>query len=395
MTGPSVLLTGTRSPAALDLGRSFAAAGWRVVGAEYVRWPVSRLSRAFAVHHRLPSARAGHAAFADRLEQVIQAEQITLLVPTCEEIFFVARHRERLSRLCRVACPDFAALRRLHDKAALPEIAGGLGLGVPETLRVETAPSVRQAVARLEGDVVLKPAFSRFAARTLLLPDKHAVEALRPSREDPWVCQRFVRGEEVCLYAVAVEGRLTAVSAYRPRHRMGVGAGIYFEPVQVPDLEAFAAAFVARHHLSGQVAFDVIQDPHGAWWVIECNPRATSGVHLFGGEAALAEAFGGGALGGGAFGGGACVRATEARPQMVGLAMALLGLPRAVRAGRLGPALADMRRAGDVVARPGDRGPGVAQWAALLETLALALRHRCAPRAATTIDCEWNGEPLT
>lgn len=384
MSRPAVLITGTRAPAALDLGRSFAAAGWRVVGADHPRWPVARLSRAFAAHHRLPAARAGHHAYAERLLAVIEGEGIDLLVPTCEEAFYVARHKARLAERCRVACPDFAAMARLHDKAALPEVAGGLGVGVPETVRAETSQTLAAAVARLGGPLVVKPAFSRFATRALIRPDAAALAAVRPTPADPWVCQRFVAGREACLYAVAVAGRLTAVALYRPRHRVGAGAGIYFEPLEAPDLESFAAAFAARHRLDGQVAFDLIADAAGRWWVIECNPRATSGVHLFHAAPALA----------GAFAGHGPVRPAPGRPAMIGLAMALIGLPRAVAAGRPGQAVADMRRAADAVARPGDRRPGLSQWLALAESVAVAVRHRRSPAAATTADCEWNGEPL-
>ncbi|HLO77186.1 MAG TPA: hypothetical protein VK196_12095 [Magnetospirillum sp.] len=384
MTTATVMITGTRAPAALDLARSFAAAGWRVIGADRPLWPVSRLSRAFAAHYRLPPPRAAHHAFAERLADLIGLERVDLLVPTCEEAFFMARHRARLDGLCRVACPDFATMRRLHDKAALPEMAGGLGVEVPETLRVTDQADLRAALARLGEAVVLKPAFSRFASRTLIRPSARQAADLRPSPAEPWACQRFVAGDEICTYAVACQGRLTAFAAYRPRHRVGQGAGILFEPVEAAQPQAFAAAFARRHQLDGQFAFDLIRAADGRWFVIECNPRATSGVHLFRGGAALAEAFMGKDVGG----------AAPARPGMVGLAMALVGLPRALAAGRLGTALADWRRAEDAVARPGDRGPALSQWLALVEGLANAARHGCSPLAATTADIEWNGEDL-
>lgn len=384
MTRPTVLITGTRAPAAIDLARSFAADGWRVVGADRLLWPIARLSKAFAAHHRLPIARAGHRAFADRIIELVEAEKAELLVPTCEEAFFIARHKERVADHCDVACHDFATMRRLHDKAALPEVAGGLGIEVPETHRAENEAELQAALARLGEGVVLKPAFSRFASRALVRPPAAAIAQVRPTPVDPWACQRFIAGEEVCTYAVAKGGRLTAFSAYRPCHRVGKGSGILFAPVRDRVPEDFAAAFAARHRLEGQFAFDMIRTADGRWFVIECNPRATSGVHLFGGGPALAAAFSGGEV----------VRPSGEKAGMVGLAMLLIGLPRALAAGRFIDALGDWWRAEDAVARPGDRGPALTQWLALAEGLALAARHRCSPLAATTFDSEWNGEPL-
>ncbi|MBF0267831.1 MAG: ATP-grasp domain-containing protein [Alphaproteobacteria bacterium] len=384
MSARTVIITGTRAPAALDLARLFAAAGWRVVGADRLRWPISRLSKAFDRHHRLPWARDDHRAFVDRLAELIRFEKADLLLPTCEEAFFIARHKDRLEKFCAVACHDFKTMARLHDKARLPEVAGGLGVNVPETYRAENRQELEAALERLGGDVVLKPSYSRFASRALIRPDSHALSQVQPSTVVPWACQRFVAGEEFCTYGVANQGRMTAFAAYRPAHRVGKGSGILFEPVNLPEAEAFSARFAERHALNGQFAFDIIRAHDGRWHVIECNPRATSGVHLFRPQDGLPDAFLGNRE----------ARPSGGPPPMVGLAMLLIGLPRALAAGRMISAIGDWRRAQDVVGRPGDLGPVLTQWLALAEGLALAARYRCSPLAATTVDTEWNGEVL-
>lgn len=38
-------------------------------------------------------------------------------------------------------------------------------------------------------------------------------------------------------------------------------------------------------NLSGMFGFDFIEEANGTTYVIECNPRATSGIHLFGNKA--------------------------------------------------------------------------------------------------------------
>jgi hypothetical protein len=381
----TVLITGTRAPAAIDLARSFSREGWRVIGADRLAWPIARHSRAFAAHYRLPSARADHRAFADSLIALIARERVDLLIPTCEEAFFIARHKGRIERGCRVAVSDFETMRRLHDKTALPELIDGLGIEAPETYRAETRAQLDAALERLGTDVVLKPAFSRFGSRTLIRPDAATRAAVEPSADDPWACQRFVAGSEVCIYAVARAGRITAFSAYYPRYRVGKGSSMMFQPVAIPQLEAFAGAFASRHRLEGQFAFDIMHAPDGRWFALECNPRATSGVHMFRPEDRLAAAFSD----------EAAIIATTDRSSMVGLAMLLIGLPRALVTGGFAEAARAWRLADDVVARPNDRGPGISQWLALVEGLALALRYRCSPISAMTSDIEWNGEPLS
>ena len=384
MSQRTVIITGTRAPAALDLARLFAAAGWRVVGADRLRWPISRLSKAFVRHHRLPWARDDHRVFADHLAKLIDLEKADLLLPTCEEAFFIARHKKRLASMCDVACHDFETMARLHDKSRLAEVAGGLGVDVPETYRAENRQGLENALERLGTDVVLKPSYSRFASKALIRPNAQKILQVQPSAAVPWACQRFVAGEEFCTYAVANQGRLTAFAAYRPAHRVGKGSGILFEPANLPEVEAFSARFAERHALHGQFAFDMILSQDGRWHVIECNPRATSGVHLFKPQDGLPDAF----LGNGE------ARPSGGPPPMVGLAMLLIGLPRALASGRLKSAVGDWRRGQDAVGRPGDRGPTITQWLALAEGLLLAARYRCSPLAATTVDTEWNGEAL-
>jgi predicted ATP-grasp superfamily ATP-dependent carboligase len=384
----TVLITGTRAPAAIDLARSFAREGWRVHGADRLAWPIARLSSAFSAQHRLPSANADHRAFADRLIAIVERERVDLLVPTCEEAFFIARHKDRIERHCRVAVSDFDTMRRLHDKTGLPALVDGLGVEAPETHRAQSRSELEAALERLGAGVVLKPAFSRFGSRTLIRPSAAQIAAVHPTPEDPWACQRFIDGDEVCIYAVARAGTLTAFSAYRPQYRVGKGSSIMFAPATLPKLQAFARALAARNGLEGQFAFDMMLARDGRWFALECNPRATSGVHMFRPNDRLATAFSGDTM----------IPQTGEKSGMVGLAMLLIALPRALALGGFGGfarAARAWRLAEDVVARPGDSGPGLTQWLALGEGLALALRNRCSPLAATTSDIEWNGEPLS
>ena len=100
----------------------------------------------------------------------------------------------------RVLAEPLEKLRGLHDKWLFAQRALALGLCVPETRRLESAADLQAALAG-SGEWVLKPVFSRFAARTRLPP--HSAAALdaagvRPSRGAPWVAQAYRRGRQVC-----------------------------------------------------------------------------------------------------------------------------------------------------------------------------------------------------
>ena len=54
-----------------------------------------------------------------------------------------------------------------------------------------------------------------------------------------------------------------------------------FEQVQHEGTRAWVEHFVRTVRFSGQIGFDFIEDVTGQVHAIECNPRATSGIHLF------------------------------------------------------------------------------------------------------------------
>src|SRR5690606_11193810 len=59
------------------------------------------------------------------------------------------------------------------------------------------------------------------------------------------------------------------------------GAAIAFEQVQDPGIEDFVTRYIAATGWSGQISFDLMRLANGQVLPLECNPRATSGLHFF------------------------------------------------------------------------------------------------------------------
>lgn len=377
----TVVLTGGRAPVALDLARHLARAGHRVVAAESLAFPLTRFSRAVARSVRVPPPRQQPAAFLDAIERLVDEEQAALVVPTCEETFAVSR---LLARGVPVFTSPPDVLARLHDKGCFAERATALGLPVPETHRVESRDALLPFAT---ADWVLKPAFSRFGVGALVPPHRpRDLARVRPTPERPFVAQRFVRGRQVCTYSVAHSGRIVAHAAYRTPFLAG-GAGVWFQAVEQPAARAWAERLVAAERFTGQVAFDFIESADGSVVAIECNPRATSGLHLFRDVPGVAEAFLDPSAGSGQAPAAALVEPSGAD--------ALLALPMlaAGAAHGFGPAWRRALRSGrDVLFERRDPLPSVGQALTTATFLGRALRHRLPVLAATTHDIEWNGE---
>lgn len=387
-----VLLTGARAPVTLDLVRHFYKAGHEVFIADSFRFPIARLGWGVTKGFVVRGPALDPAGYVDDLCAIVRRERIDVLVPTCEEIFFIAARREKLAALTRVSCEPLDVLRSLHDKAEFArevEALGGAAVA-PESHVIATAAQLAPWTER--GDTaewVFKPVFSRFAARTLIGPTRATVANLRPSATDPWLAQRRIRGQEYSTYGVAQAGRLRAQACYRSQYRAGLGSGIYFLAENPPGVREFVERFVARRKFTGQIGFDFIAGDDGRLYVLECNPRATSGLHLLPGDGlvdALLDAPASATA-------STCVPVPGA-PPMLGVIMLMYALPHVLRHGGLRQLGRDMRRARDVIFAWDDPLPLLLGGLSIAEVVYIACRTRQILTRAATYDSEWNGEPL-
>lgn len=377
-----VLILGARAPACLEWARAFQQAGWGVSVADSLAHPLSRFSRAADHFVRLPEPRRDPAAWIEALAEVVRQQAIDLLLPTCEEVFYLAHGLERLRPLCRVFTSAFDVLHRLHHKGDFAALTQGWAVAAPPTQVLHDAAAL-QARAAEHDSLVFKPAYSRFASHTLVRPGRAQLAKVKPSAQAPWVAQQFVPGQEHCSFSVLVDGQLRAHSSYQPRYRVGRGSGIYFHSGAPAPIRAFVEQFGQATGYTGQVGFDFIEDRQGRFHVLECNPRATSGVHLFDDQRVQLVA----ALGIEA----APLLQATLEPRMIALAMLLLAAPQRLFKGEFWH---DYRHARDVIVQDGDRGPLTAQVLSLAEIIGRALSRRCGLLAASTADIEWNGQPL-
>jgi hypothetical protein len=382
---PSVLVLGGRAPVALDHARRFHRQGWTVHVGDSGPCRLSGWSNAVAGTVALPPPRTQPLAFARALGEAVRTHAIDLVLPTCEEVFHVARHRAALPETVRVPVPAFDTLRTLHSKWEFLALARAAGARVPDSARVDT---LAQARAWAGGaPLVLKPEYSRFGTYVRVHPHGLPADAPELAPLGAWVAQQFVRGVETCSYSIADRGRVLAHVAYRPRHRLGASASYYFEPVASAPIRAVVDTLVRQLDYTGQIAFDWLDDGGVAPVVLECNPRAVSGLHLFAAEDALPAALAGEYS-------GATIEPGQDRPAMLGAIMLGAGLPRALRAGTLGEWWRDWRRATDVLARPGDRRPLAGALLDMAGFARIARRSGISVRAASTCDIEWDGEAL-
>ncbi len=275
-----ILITGGRNPTALELVRLLHGPAVQIYLADSLYFPIGRHSR--YVHHYVRTPRVAHhpQEYMQCLRTAVQRHRIDLLVPTYEETFYIARYRHQLEDLCAVFCDNFAKLKLLHNKWDFVHLAADCCIKAPPTFLLQTP----EDVTLLQDDAryyVFKPVYSRFATQVLLRPDQQQLNFLRQAHY-PWIAQWFVRGQEYCSYSVVHHGEVKAHVTYEHPYNLGQGSGIYYRAKKQHLVEQFVREFCEKYQYHGQIGFDFIHDAQdGKWYVIECNPRTVSGLHLF------------------------------------------------------------------------------------------------------------------
>lgn len=376
----NILVTGGRAPATLYLIRRLAEEGLRVFCAESQACHLSARSRYLAGNYRVRPPRFDGPGFTADVLDIIRRERIDLVIPTCEEVFALARAKPLLSDFCRVFCEDLDTLAPLHDKWQFSSACREAPARPVRTWLIRSRDDLAAAVAESSAAKwVLKPVYSRFATRVRILRRDSRIQF--DSAYGDAVLQEFIEGVPLCSYSIADRGRLTLHADYQPVFSAGPnGAAAAFRYVADDGIRMFVENFFSRAGLTGQFAFDFIRNADGLH-VLECNPRLTSGIQLFGVRSDVGRAFT-----------GTAEQVLRPCPGSASALKAVFGYWRRVpgvgRVSRLDALL----RWPDPVWDRNDRGPFWRQLRVIASLLRLARAEKISMTEATTHDIEWNGE---
>lgn len=283
-----VLVTSSRNTFALDLIRKLGSVGHTVFASDTYDGAVGNHSRFLTGHLVTPSPRFETDAFIATVSAYVREHDIDVIIPTFEEVFYLAARVADLPEGVELYAGSFADLARLHDKASFQRLAQEAGVPIPETVVVTSPAELREAIDRFPR-YFARAAFSRGGVGLLTntgpLAGKIPVEECVPTPEQPWLVQPFVDGPMVCTYSVVVDGRVTAHTTYKAGEQWAHSTAIAFVAVDSTDTLRYTQQLVDALDpgFTGQISFDFVD--HGTeaapdYKIIECNPRPTNGVIL-------------------------------------------------------------------------------------------------------------------
>ena len=277
-----ILVTSSRMPYAVGMVRKLAEAGHTVYASDAYELAPGSHSKYLAGHFVTGSPRDATEQFVDDVERIASENEIELIVPSFEEVFYLATQRDRLEKVTRLYAPPFEALARVHDKATFQALTDKLGIRTPETLVARSDDELREHIERFPR-YFARAAFSRGGVALLTntgpLAGHVAIDDCHPTPESPWLVQEYVDGPMLCTYTTMHDGRATSHCTYRAPRQWEHSTAIAFESVDGSETLEIASKIADNLGYTGQMSLDFVEDD-GTLYMIECNPRATDGLLL-------------------------------------------------------------------------------------------------------------------
>jgi len=281
--GKTVLVTTGRQAKTLHAVRALKEIGCRVVVTDYQPMSASAVSMccdATETLAPLDSQKVAH--WVEHLEALIIREKVDVVLPmsTINEALFIGVAKDWLAKRLphvRFLNEGLEMMSRLDNKALFAEMCKECGVPVPENGMVSSRRSLDDGSVPFDDmDVIVKrieSSINREEEIKVVPQGGRCPASVQPTPADPWQWQRFIRGVEYSAWFVCIDGRITFQGCYRSE-----GDLLFFDGMPVPDdVEASIAKLIARHRLTGQYAFDFFrEEKSGRFFVIECNPRASS-----------------------------------------------------------------------------------------------------------------------
>lgn len=285
----NILFTGARSTCALELARHLTAAGHRVIATDTSSMHIARFSNAVEKFLVTPSPRFNTEGFIQTLLEIVEKEKIDLVIPIWEEVMYLSRFVERFPKTCKVFSSPFGVVHTLHHKWLFIKELQSFDIVAPKTVLLRSNEELQKLT--FDHAYVLKACYSRGSRQILKVNAGGSPPEIKITSENPWIAQEFIHGKKFCSYSVCQQGKVLAHAAYPVTYTMDESSCLAFESIEHPKIFEWVKFYINTINFTGQAAFDFIETPEGKLYAIECNPRATHGVHLFKPEEGLAKAF--------------------------------------------------------------------------------------------------------
>ncbi|MDJ0737406.1 MAG: ATP-grasp domain-containing protein [Nostocaceae cyanobacterium] len=295
----NILISGGKMTKALQLARSFHAAGHRVVLIESHKYWLSghRFSKAIDKFYTTVSPEKDPQAYNQTLIDIVKQENIDIYIPVTSPVasYYDSLAKPVLSEYCQVFHVDADMCAMLDDKFAFSETARKLGLSVPKSFKITSLEQVlnfdfsqetrRYILKSIPYDSVRRLDLTKLPCETTEEMEAF-VRSLPISSQKPWIMQEFIPGKEFCTHSTVRNGEVRLHTCCESS-----AFQVNYEDIDNPKIQEWVTHFCKELNITGQVSFDFIQSEDGNIYAIECNPRTHSAITTFHDHPGVAKAY--------------------------------------------------------------------------------------------------------
>ncbi len=360
-----VLITCPRAPVSIEWIKIAKRAGYKVILADSLEHPIARFYKGVK-YIKIPSPKLDFNSYKTHIKKLVS--EVDMVIPNCEDVFYLSY---ALDGDKKILMPDRQMLLKLHNKFDFFSLLNE-HVKFPKT-KLLTSKNTKEILK--DKNIILKPVFSRFGRNVIRDVNEKNLQDVNISKDFPWVSQEFIKGEPLCNYAICQKGEVISHVAYKPKYLLNNSASTYFEYREDKRCDKFIQKFAKTNNFHGQIAFDFIDNGKDLY-VLECNPRATSGLHLLTQSIDIKN--------------NALVSNGKdmLKHCRVGYSLYILFLVKNILSGRFKELVSDHKKAVDVL----EGLPFYAQFFSLYEMVKRAIKYKRHITSASTFDIEFDWE---
>lgn len=274
MINKNVLITGARAASALDMARMVSKDN-TVFMADSIYFSLSRFSNCVKKFFYIPKPVFDLKKYEEDLIKIIKKNKIDILIPTCEEAFFISKIKNNLEKHCYIFVDNEEKMKTIHSKINMFKlIKGNEYIKAPKTKRIEYKDLKKVDINKN----LIKIEYSRFG-EGVFMDNKN----IKNNKNRNFLVQEKIKGKEYSTYTIAKEGKVINTVVYYSSYKIECSCGVLFKALYHKKIEKFIEKFIENNNYTGQIGFDIIENEEGLY-LIDANPRTTSGMHFFKGN---------------------------------------------------------------------------------------------------------------
>jgi predicted ATP-grasp superfamily ATP-dependent carboligase len=272
--------------------RSLHEAGYDVAAASFTSLAPTQWSRACKWRPHILDVCVDADLFVEQLREELTRRSYAALIPGSDAaLLAISSRRERLEPLTALGLPAPSAIERAFSRQSLAEAAGPAGLIPAESILCTGLEQAAVAADKLGFPVVLKSATIASAdehgavgaPKGQIAPTEAHLEQAASAFHDPFLIQRYVRGNVLSFGGVMAQGHLLSVSVARYQRMWPPESGsvTFGETISSPpELEEMVSRLLVAIGWEGIFELELIRLGPRSFVPIDLNPRPYGSMAL-------------------------------------------------------------------------------------------------------------------